>query len=319
MSSNERDPALDKAWRAHSRETPPPALDAQILAAAHRAVGSKPKAATGAPKWWMPIMAAAVIGVVAIGVIQLAPPEQPALDTTSSSIVASVQPKKVEPAQAPAADAPKAVAEPEVQAKKQKEAPPPPVVAKTPAPARLAAQEAPRENKVVAERKAEPQPFPAAPPPQKTEATDDKRAGALAGREAAAGFAADAVTSGGKRDEVAQARKDVSNERQLAAAAPPPAAPAAAPAPAPAQPARSMEADRGRAQVSGMLQKNAASTAPAESASEKARDPDAWIARIRKLRDEGQTAEALRELREFRANVPDAEKRLPADLRDWKP
>ena len=74
------------------------------------------------------------------------------------------------------------------------------------------------------------------------------------------------------------------------------------------------EADRGQGQASGMLQKNAALAA----ASEKARDPDAWIARIRKLRDEGRTAEALRELKEFRASVPDAEKRLPADLRDWK-
>jgi hypothetical protein len=77
-----------------------------------------------------------------------------------------------------------------------------------------------------------------------------------------------------------------------------------------------MEADRGRSQAAaGMLQKNAA----VASAGEKARDPDAWIARIRKLRDEGQTAEALRELKEFRDNVPDAEKRLPPDLRDWKP
>ena len=39
--------------------------------------------------------------------------------------------------------------------------------------------------------------------------------------------------------------------------------------------------------------------------------------RIRKLRDEGNTAEALRELREFRDLVPDAERRLPADLLAW--
>ena len=47
-------------------------------------------------------------------------------------------------------------------------------------------------------------------------------------------------------------------------------------------------------------------------------DPDAWIVRIRKLRDEGRTADALRELKQFRELVPDAEKRLPADLRDLK-
>jgi hypothetical protein len=50
-----------------------------------------------------------------------------------------------------------------------------------------------------------------------------------------------------------------------------------------------------------------------------ARDPDAWIVRIRKLRDEGNTAQALRELREFRALVPDAEKRLPPDLKSLQP
>jgi len=48
---------------------------------------------------------------------------------------------------------------------------------------------------------------------------------------------------------------------------------------------------------------------------ELSRDPDAWIARIRKLRDAGNTEQALRELKEFRALVPDAERKLPADLR----
>ena len=50
-----------------------------------------------------------------------------------------------------------------------------------------------------------------------------------------------------------------------------------------------------------------------------ARDPDAWVARIRKLRDDGNTAQALRELKEFRALVPDAERRLPPDLRNLQP
>jgi hypothetical protein len=50
---------------------------------------------------------------------------------------------------------------------------------------------------------------------------------------------------------------------------------------------------------------------------DKARDPDAWIVRIRKLRDEGRDAEALAELREFDANVPDARQRMPAELRQF--
>jgi len=360
--SNERDPDLEQAWRAHSRETPPAALDAAILAAAHRAVDSKPRAATGAPRWWMPVMAAAAIGAVAIGVVQLAPPPEPALDTGSSSVVASVEPKRVEPpaVATPPADVPKpAVAE--APAKKQKEfverpaaaaggvvgtrvAPvPSPNVQQAPVPPAPAAREVPRENKVAADRA--PEPFPG-----KAESSEARRGAEVAG------FAADAPAPTAKRD-LEDARKDAGNERQLAAAAPPPA-PAAAPvpsapppaapvpsapppaapvpsaptgaasvpstpaaAPAPPAPARTeatasrmIESDRARGQVSGMLQKNAA----VASASEKARDPDAWITRIRKLRDEGQTAEALRELREFRSNVPDAEKRLPVDLRELK-
>ena len=50
-----------------------------------------------------------------------------------------------------------------------------------------------------------------------------------------------------------------------------------------------------------------------------ARDPDAWIVRIRKLRDDGNVAQAQRELKEFRALVPDAERRLPPDLRSLQP
>ena len=50
-----------------------------------------------------------------------------------------------------------------------------------------------------------------------------------------------------------------------------------------------------------------------------ARDPDAWIVRIRKLRDDGNVAQAQRELKEFRTLVPDAERRLPQDLRSLQP
>ena len=46
-----------------------------------------------------------------------------------------------------------------------------------------------------------------------------------------------------------------------------------------------------------------------------ARDPDAWIARIRKLRDDGREDEAIAELREFDALVPDAKQRMPSELR----
>ena len=57
--------------------------------------------------------------------------------------------------------------------------------------------------------------------------------------------------------------------------------------------------------------------APTATRRAKARDPDAWIARIRKLRADGDVQTAERELREFREFVPDADARIPADLRAW--
>jgi len=76
-----RDAALDAVWREHSRETPPPHLDQAIIAAAHRAVGSVPQdsvasSATRPQRWWMPLAAAAAIGTIAVGVLQVTPPQK---------------------------------------------------------------------------------------------------------------------------------------------------------------------------------------------------------------------------------------------------
>ena len=338
---NERDTELEKLYREHSREEPPSALDAKILAAAHRAVASGPQKigaeATRPQRWWMPLAAAAAIGVVAIGVIQQVPKDT-AIDATSIATTsrdvapppAALPPVAPPPAASPppatTAPAPAPMQAPAPQArmesqpalpvdaskllKKQKEAdappsrPAPPQVnnaAKPGADEKLAAE---RGNKAPA---AEPTPFPAAPLADKTEA-------------------ASTVTA--KRDapmeqSLADRRKDSFSEgRQAAApaiagAAPAPSTPAAAPAPPAPAPAPLRE--RARAQ---------SETAAGASAEHKnveaemrsfARDPDAWIARIRKLRDDGNTAQALRELKEFRALVPDAERKLPADLRALQP
>ena len=308
MTDGDKDPALEQAFRAQSRETPPPALDAKILAAAHRAVASGPRKfdaeAMRPPRWWMPLAAAAVIGVVAIGVVQLAPNE-PVLDTAPT--VGSLAKKQKEADQstlaknAPAAPAElpaPALAPPAVEAAKPRVAPPPP---------------APRSN-IAAEKKLAaaptPEPFPASPAPQKTESARDtsKRDAGVAenATQPAPPPAAAPVTT----DEL---RKDVRNERQSApqAAASPPA------------PVRERAAARPQSEAppsaAGAVAAMAQNAAPPEDARMKARDPDAWIARIRKLRDEGQVAEVARELKSFRELVPDAERRLPADLRDWKP
>jgi len=64
--------------------------------------------------------------------------------------------------------------------------------------------------------------------------------------------------------------------------------------------------------------------APARPASPAARadqgttlSADDWIARLRALRARGAQDEALRELARFRAVYPDADARLPTDLREW--
>jgi hypothetical protein len=69
------DPALDALLRAHATESPPAHVDAAILAAAHRAVTGAPRAAraTQAWHWWMPLAAAAVIGIVVVGILPLSP------------------------------------------------------------------------------------------------------------------------------------------------------------------------------------------------------------------------------------------------------
>ena len=44
-----------------------------------------------------------------------------------------------------------------------------------------------------------------------------------------------------------------------------------------------------------------------------------WIALIRRLRDEGKSADAAKELAAFRVAHADHEKLLPPDLREWRP
>jgi hypothetical protein len=324
----DRDPALERAWRAHSNESPPPALDRAILAAAHRAVGSRPEAAkpaeaTSPQRWWMPLAAAATIGAVVIGIMQTMPADTNVVAPEASAPAMAPRPVGKLAATAPSVDARKeesgsVAAE---QKKKQAEtpaAPPAPAlrdsaaaVAERGSAAASAAQSRPR-SMGAAPPAAAPVPAPAAgaaSPPAQAMKNDVARAPEP--------FPAASAPSSAESD----ARKDAPSERQQAAAPPSPAlagrlqqAPAAPPVPAPA----STSTMRARDEVRESPGKPLAKThAFAEDPQAKARDPEAWIARIRKLRDEGHAAEALRELREFRTTVPDAERRLPTDLREW--
>ncbi len=91
------------------------------------------------------------------------------------------------------------------------------------------------------------------------------------------------------------------------------------PAPAPVRRMQEAEASRAGAPA-GVAANAAAETTPVARAKvqPKLAVPD-WITLIRKLRDEGKTDDAAKELAAFRAAYPDHERLLPPDLRDWKP
>jgi hypothetical protein len=66
-----------------------------------------------------------------------------------------------------------------------------------------------------------------------------------------------------------------------------------------------------------------AKTAPRQESKDGAklavRPVDEWVALIRRLRDESRFDEAAKELADFRAAYPDADRLLPQDLREWRP
>jgi hypothetical protein len=69
--SGERDPHLDRLYRDTARDTPPAHLDAAILAAARREVGSRPRAlSTRLRSWRVPVSIAAVV-VLSVSLVTL--------------------------------------------------------------------------------------------------------------------------------------------------------------------------------------------------------------------------------------------------------
>lgn len=309
----EREAMLERAWRESSAETPSPQLDAAVLAAAHRAVGSAPRdaepqdaasstraageparAATGPQRWWMPLAAAATIGAVALGVLQVAPLERadtapsvsdmPASVTTAQDRLQPRERKDASPAMAEdsgvgaAPDSgkahvltesasPRTISPPVASAMKRL-----PPTAKIVAPLAADSAAPPAPASLPAPVAMAPQPFPAA---KKSEAADAAFAQERA-NEAPARVAAE-------RDEPRQ-RNDVA---QLSA-------PAAA----------------GAVKLSKSMARG--QTAAAQSV-----DIDAAIQRIRKLYDDGKLADAAKELIDLRAVASDADTRLPPELRAW--
>ena len=104
MSVDERDPALDAAWREASREEPPAALDEAIRAAARREPGEAPRRRRD-KHWWYPLAAAATVAVIAIGLVQLTPPEQVAPIAVEKPTASPAAPREPVVMPAPRSDA----------------------------------------------------------------------------------------------------------------------------------------------------------------------------------------------------------------------
>jgi hypothetical protein len=317
------DDKLDAAWRAASREEPPVALDDALRAAARRAVGAGPSRARHMQSW--PLAAAAVVAVLAIGIVQMTPPEQvtPTVVADNASRQAAAKEKDtVAPPAAPAAlDAVPRAAE---------------QVATTPAPADRISGLARRQ---LAQPSSSPPANPSfdrsdkppVPPPSgaKGVATGaiaqapDRDGGALKSKLETA-----AADDPGKKIPAepfpAAAPAESKNAADALMATPPPASAAAKPAPAPlsenaidARAAHRDEAPAAQAAAPRVLAKVAPERERAKDSAP--RTPEEWIKLIRRLQSEGRKEEVAKELAAFRAEYKErANALLPADLRETK-
>ena len=312
MNESERDPRVDAAWRAASRDEPPAALDDALRAAALRAVDSAPR--RGRDKhWWYPFAAAATVAVIAVGLLQLTPPEQvnPTIVTDAPNVAkekAASEPaaptplpqsNAVAPGATDSADAKKKLAATDERASgagsnERAQKPQRQLDATdkfTQVPARESARNAalPAEAPPPAPFARRSEPFPAAAP------------------EAARRDAAVATEAQGRLQPSAPAAEP---------ATPPPvaASPAAAGVAGGAVTGAPLEEKRMRAKSA--LAKDALE-APSQSKTEP-RSVEDWIKLIRELRSAGRTDEATKELAAFRTAYGErADSLLPADLRNF--
>ena len=270
------DSRVDAAWRASSSEESPKSLDAAIMAAARREVGARPQkiatreAIADRRRWW-PLAAAATVAAIAVGMLQLTPPDRVGAPATDKTIVSDVP----APASRPAPEMPTAPSRPEE--------------AKPEAGNALRAEQAATR---------------ADSPRRQTSAPESR----------------------------VPAKQESASEKTSAMAepfpaAPPPTAVAVVPAPTPA-PASALSAqgtqESASTQPAPLAKMAAGRTADARADEARAKDRGPlpvteWIALIRRLRDEGKSADAAKELAAFRVAHADHEKLLPSDVRDWRP
>ncbi len=336
----QRDPRFDAAWRTASSEEPPPALDAAILAAARREVGAKPQslaaanAAMRARRRWWPLAAAATVAVIAIGVVQRAGHDELVAPPGVSSIVTDM-PAQIAKSIAEAPQrAPETLRGDDGRRRRRSRRRrrngrraracrfPCRVASRARASTLWHSREPAGARGRVAPQRAD---------PRSTRWRRNRKASRARRLRCRSRFRRPRRNAGAAapRDATAAASAAASTGDIAPAAPEPQAAPsppsAASPSSMPLPPAASFADSARVAAPSAMRSSPIAKTATA-GAAEEARIKDRaplpvtdWIALIRRLRDEGKTVEAARELGAFRTAHADHEKLLPPDLRDWHP
>ena len=353
---SEIDRQIEAAWRATSREQPPEAVDDAIRAAARRAVDAGPAKPRTQSWWrakthWAPLAAAAVMAVLAVGLIEFTPPEQvnPARIAERSASPRPVEQDARKPAPAGSTLTAAEAARHDGQSSADQ----------------LANERAAERNKqlaqlaiqqsanTAAEKKHTASSSPEAPRPR-----EERQRVASLDAGAAVKSKVEAAGTGVSRSApsepfpAAQAPAGPSRPSPAAAAtssptlrnepeAPPPAPPAvpqsepfpaaeqggaASNAPAPAPPVAMRE---GVPQLAGKLDTPSAKAQPTQvgvaftdlsrSKDPAARAVDEWVKLIRRLRAEGKLQEAAKELAAFRAVYKEqSDELLPPDLRGPK-
>jgi hypothetical protein len=317
MNESERDRRLDAAWSAASREEPPPSLDAAIRAAARRAVDAAPQRKRD-KHWWYPFAAAAMVALLAVGIIQLTPPEQVAPTIVADMSVAPreankdvarpvapVDTKGVEPSALITAPSPAATPSPPAQ---------------TPAPRASEGASGSVAGKRALAPASESGTLKRSLAAQQERVAQDKLAGAKPEGDAANTAPPPSVAAppslAPPRSEpfpaaAPQLRRDAYAEEREAAANAPAKATSSQVARSTAAP--SVEEAQTRNRVA-MAKVATADEAKAKEAA--ARSVEEWIKRIRDLKNAGRQDDAAKELAAFRTAYGErADALLPADLR----
>jgi hypothetical protein len=325
----ERDPALDRLYRAGMHEEPPAHLDTAILAAARREVGARPRPLSARTRAWRVPVSIAALVVLSMSLVTLVQEEGGEQLGQPSQHDLFAQRNKAASADG-AAPPPEAPAEPsaEREARKALAAEKAPEPAKRPDATSGATPPAATDDSARLRSAEQPStPPPAGPAPQPFQ-------GGPAPERASPPAAADSETSTDTAARSFGSRGSIAEES--AAPAPNPAPPVAAKprsqirdaAPAgemagalsgaPREPAVAAPAERQRAKVAARAQKKEAPVPDAAYVAGLIKEldtqpPEKWLERIEALRREGRTADADEMLAEFKRRFPTHP--LPGDSR----